>query len=56
MIVAVQNDFLPFICPQDCSMQENHFPLYAKSVHLLSAISLDKPVPSCISRIKIQRK
>jgi hypothetical protein len=55
-LLILQQNTLPFIRPQDCSTWEHHLPLFATTVHLLSAIHLDKPVPSYIPRRKIQTK
>jgi hypothetical protein len=53
-LFILQQNMLPFICPQDCSTWEHHLPLFATTAHLLSAIYLDKPVPSYILRRKTQ--
>jgi hypothetical protein len=55
-LLILQQNMLPFICPQDCSTWEHHLPLFATTAHLLSAIYIDKPVHSCIPRRRTQTK
>jgi hypothetical protein len=47
ILVVLQQNLLPFVCPQDFVCDQQH-PSFVVVVRLLPAIYLHKPLPSCI--------